>query len=398
VNLECRQTACADHVTTSLTGTVNDPAGRVPLYNVIVYVPNSHVEPFTQGTTCDRCGTVASGNPLVTGLTDSHGVFELQNVPSGDDIPLVIQVGKWRRQITIPHVDACKKNEITSTELTRLPRKASEGDLPQIAITTGGCDALECLLRKVGIDDSEFTPGSGNGHVHLYQGDGGSTIPGATRAEDLWTHLDTLTSYDMVLFSCECSENRKNKPLAAYDALHAYSAQGGRIFGTHYHYVWFMSGQADFQSTAHYDPNGSEGGLSPFFIDTTFPKGQAFADWLVYVGASTQKGEIALHEVAGDVSSVNAKTSQQWIYSSDPQSTKFLSFNTPVGKEPDAQCGRVVYSDLHVASGDDSGGTFPSGCYGGGLTAQEKALEFLFFDLSACVQGPLDPPPSPPVR
>ena len=62
-----------------MTGTVYDPAGKVPLYNVIVYIPNADVEPFKKGATCDQCGAMASGSPIVTAVTDAAGKFTLKN-------------------------------------------------------------------------------------------------------------------------------------------------------------------------------------------------------------------------------------------------------------------------------------------------------------------------------
>lgn len=396
VGLKCQQRACAGSKTTSLSGSVYDPAGRVPLYNVIVYVPNAPLDPMPKGVSCDKCGTITSGAPIVTALSDSTGKFELKDVPVGKNIPLVMQVGKWRRKVVIPEVKECVDNPITDKNLTRLPKNRKEGDLPQMALVTGGCDELECLFRKIGIDDSEYTPGGGAGAMHLYKGQGGGTISGITDAQPFWSNQTTLKNYDMVILSCECSEYPTNKGTDSLNAMFAYANAGGRIFASHYHYTWFKNGPPDWQKTATWGGSGI-GLTGSYTVDMTFPKGKAFGEWLVSTGASTTAGQITLNSVKNDVGVINPMTSTRWIYSPSPESVKYYSFNTPVNKPIESQCGRSVFSDIHV-SNESGGGSFPVGCSTGDLTPQEKALEFLFFDLSSCIQKDGDPPRPPPPK
>jgi hypothetical protein len=99
------------------------------------------------------------------------------------------------------------------------------------------------------------------------------------------------------------------------------------------------------------------------------------------------------------------KPSQPWINSDTGDNTMYLSFDTPVTEPPASDegapnyCGRAVFSDLHVA-GDPAThdtGSPPAGCGNSDLSPQEKALEFMLFDLSSCViPDQVAPPPGVP--
>ncbi|MEO8874621.1 MAG: carboxypeptidase-like regulatory domain-containing protein, partial [Polyangiaceae bacterium] len=389
--------------TTSISGFVYDPAGATPLYNVIVYVPNTPVSTPDDGyATCDQCGTVAS-SPVVSTLTDTTGAFHLDNMPVGDNIPLVVQVGKWQRQYTIPHVEKCTDTPIDK-DVSRLPKNSTEGHIPKIAVATGNYDSLECFIKKLGVDNGEFSNGGGAGRVQLYQGEGGSVIDSSTpsaygSSTSFWNDVNQLKAFDMVALTCEGSEYGSDKPQTALDAMRDYTNGGGRVFATHFHYYWFKNEPASASVATWTSPSSS----GKYLIDTGFPKGSDFADWLQNISATTTHGEIGLNsgDVASDVGAVNAAQATRWVYqkgSGSNYSTKYLTFNTPAGADPSTQCGRVVFSDIHVESEDapeNHSGAFPARCTGGKMTAQEQALEFLFFDLNSCVQDDTKKPQPP---
>ncbi len=430
-NLQCQVATCTGTATTSLSGIVYDPAGKVPLYNVTVYVPNAALASIPEGVSCDKCSAQVSGQPIAAALTDATGAFHLTGVPSGTNIPLVMQVGKWRRQVAIPTVTSCVDNKLTDVNLTRLPRTQAEGHMPKIALTTGGSDAIECFLREIGIADSEFTVPTGTGRVNLYVGGdaamgkgqgtssysaalGGAAFPDA---QTLWSNVDKLLGYDILMHSCEGGQYPDaKKPYIAN--IKRYADSGGRIFNDHLHFYWLRNGPSPWPTTAVY--LGTLSDLpSPVTatIDTTFPKGAAFGQWMSNTGATATPGSIALYGSQHSVQSTMAPTSQQWLYTpasgSIQRSVQYLTINTPVEATADNQCGRVVLTDIHVkeapppsgGSKDDSDPTkpFPTGCKATSLSGQAKALEFLFFNLSACIQPdtsmpepPVVPPPGAP--
>ena len=223
---------------------------------------------------------------------------------------------------------------------------------------------------------------------------GGASFAPAT---SLWSTVDSLKKYDVVLLACEAGQNGGDKPAAARQAMFDYTSQGGRVFASHWHNYWLEQGPDPFPQTAVF--NHQPDLPNPFTarIDDTFPKGAALRDWLVNVGGSVVPGELVIKEGQHTVDDVNATISRRWIYGESPQSIQYFTFNTPIGVEEKAQCGRMVLSDIHVSSGDTVGAPFPSGCETTDLSPQEKALLFMLFDLSACLlpddQVPLPPPP-----
>jgi hypothetical protein len=100
------------------------------------------------------------------------------------------------------------------------PAGDAKGDIPLIAFSTGAVDALECVFRKIGIDDTEFTAPGGGGRINLYEGlddltvpngaAGGAMLPTSPNEDQLWTTQAALNQYDMVLFPCQQNQTTRS--------------------------------------------------------------------------------------------------------------------------------------------------------------------------------------------
>jgi hypothetical protein len=432
---------CAAGSTTTLTGTVLDPAGIHPLYNALVYIPNNPsdpgLQPFAAGITCDVCGASAAGNPLVTAYTAPDGTFTLSNIPVGASIPLVVQLGRWRRQFTVDVATSCGANSVPAGTLT-MPKNHAEGDIPRIGILTGGFDPLECVLRKMGVQDTEFTNPGGAGHIQLYlagqpnlppnpfgfygpecpvnpYGYGATidaTTPDQTALFGMTGGQPTINQYDLVILACEGYEENNQ---VDWPSLGAYTSAGGRAFVSDFAYNWLAyktaAGKNPTQNPAYtnvatwdldQNPSGSpETGTIDLVSN---PKGMAFEQWLEVIGVSVPSSKtVALDPVYHNSDGVVPPT-QQWLYWGASTPIQF-TFNTPVGAASSAQCGRVVFNDWHADNLGFPGNypncpftyptakpylshglTFPAECDSNPMTPQEAVLEFMLFDLTACVQ------------
>lgn len=453
-----QQVSCPGGGTTTLTGTVVSPrtcAGAVcnvtanagdadPIPNVTVFVPNggaAAVKPFTAGVQCDQCGGAgAQDGVLVSTTTGADGKFTLSNVPVGANIPVVIQIGRWRRIFTINVSKSCQANAAGDLHL---PANKTQGDIPLTAIGTGAVDTLECVLRKIGIEDTEFTAPSGSGRIHLYVGDAdrdGNRGHHARNDNTSWTTLygnaTQLAKYDQLIFDCNGDPSKASMNDADRGRLRDYLNTGGRLFATHYEYVW-LSSFAPFSGTAqwHVDqPNaGNQAVLGD--IDTSFPKGALFASWLGNVNSLAQVSppKISMNVSRHDLDPLPAppgtgvvSPAQRWI-SVDPKlpngsnfptqsggqnpqpltnyvgAPQHYTFNTPWGSPAANQCGRVLYSDFHVLNASLNGDRFPNGCGGSRtdpLSPQEKVIEFMLFDLGSCItpDNPVPPPSCTPLK
>jgi hypothetical protein len=413
--LECNIVDCQGQgkPETTIKGTVFAPNGTLPLYGINVYIPNQPLAPFTDTVECGRCSTTLPGNPIAQTTTDESGNFTLSaNVPAGTDIPLVITSGKWRRQIKLANVAACGDTMVPAAD-SRLPKNRSEGEIPHIALSTGGADSLECLLRRIGIDDSEIGTGGGAQRIQLFddsqsQGRGVSKFkagfPGGTGtftdSQMLWNNLPTMMTYDLIVLSCEGDQYPNTKSQTAMDNMKAYADAGGRVFTSHWHNVWISGSYkgggtqkpAVWSSTTAGPvvmwTNGTNfsNAITDVIDEANNPKGTSFANWMKVVEPANPRGEIPIIAGTGRATSTGVQNgAERWTFIKGQTTPQNFQFTTPFEVAQDQRCGKVVYSDMHVSGGPMTG-DYPDSC-GTTLTmsAQEKALAFMLFDLASCV-------------
>jgi hypothetical protein len=441
---------------TRLTGRVispgrddSDTGNQVGVPNAIVYIlrgtdaavlPTLSAGIPSGGTSCDRCEDQDLGPVLVGGVTDSNGNYTLEgNVPVDQDFVLVVKAGKFRRATLqhLPAAAACGTTALPPTlpgNPTRLPRSTSDGlavNLPHIAVQTGEIDAMECVLEKMGISHPEFgnpgTDGTAAPRIHLYRGGPNTgTPPGSgARIDDSTPHgsalygdLTRLQSYDMVVADCEGGnwDSGFSERDASGAKLREYVNRGGRLFASHLGFSWlYQNGSAVYDplqpiatglgpaatwSTSADSITASGTGVVALGRPQASPRIDAFAAWMENeLIAPAPNHTFNIIQPRSQATGMGTAT-EEFIYLDGGRSQQ-LSFNTPYGAPESAACGRVAYSGFHVSAG---GGMapfatkiFPEHC-SGDLTAQEKVLLYMLFDLGACVGAPPVPPPCTPLE
>jgi hypothetical protein len=398
--LQCARVLCPGNGTTSLSGTIYAPEGTLPLPNVEVYIANATVAPLVDGPPAVRCDQAPSGHPLVATLTGSDGKFKLVNVPAGTPMNLVVLAGKWRRQVAVPALSACVDTPLDPVA-TRLPRDHTEGDIAHIALVTGSSEALECLMRKSGVADSEFTTSAGSGRIHLYAGSGGANHfdvahGGATFTDSLsfWTNSANLAAYDQVIAACGGAPNPGNtEPQTALDAMRTYADSGGRAYFSHLQNYWLSAGAAPWNTIATWNPQLDLNSVVAQ-VNSTFAQGSILSSWLSTVGATATPGTLSISGGKQTATALNETLARKWIYLDATANLlptfQYFTFTTPAEAAPGAQKGRVLFTEMHSSPGDSSTTSvaFPSGgCTTpvANLTPQDHALLYGIFDLQRCV-------------
>jgi len=379
--------------TTTISGTVYDPkttANSLPLPNVLVYLTTGTVAPLPSGVQCLTKPTPTGA--VSYAYTAVDGTFTLGNVPENATYTLVIQAGKWRRQFS----ETVAAAPLTGLSL-HMPANHTQGDIPLIAIATGSVDALECVLREMGIADTEFTDDNGSvnpeGRIHLYVGSGSpgadinASTPTQTTLMGTVTDSSLLNSYDMVLFPCQGTPMGQATSTAATNLLN-YVNSGGRVFATHYSFAWLNPASpydSQFPPVANW-VNDIDVANGEATINTNFNGGATLAQWLENAGASTTYGQVMLDTLRNDISSVIAPT-QSWATLNSNGDIMQMTFNTPVGATAADQCGRVLFNEYHVFNASHTNGDqFPAECPSStAMTPQAEMLEYALFDLSSFV-------------
>jgi len=351
--------AGAQTCTTSITGKVYSPLGATgggdPIPNILVYVPTTAVQPLPKGVSaCSQSSQLVSGNPLVSTTTAADGSFTLTNpnLATMSPFTIVIQAGKWRRQYTGVTATAC---QLTTVPSMAMPANQSQGDLPHIAISTGSADDVECIFKKIGISTSEFTLPTGTGSVNLYEGaaSGGEASPDSTGAAGtnptpsettLVASATSLDPYDVVIFGCQGTATSPEATTGANGTIQNiidFANIGGRVFATHYGYVW-LSQMGPFSSVATWEKDqgtitapGFASGSGVATIDQSYPEGAILAQWMQDIGASYQNtlGQVELINMRQDQTKVNNPPAQSWVNLNDTalgNPSMQFTFDTPI--------------------------------------------------------------------
>ncbi len=236
----------------------------------------------------------------------------------------------------------------------------------------------------------------------------------------IYGSLARMMSYDMLVSDCEGgSWDSSFTERDAYGAnVREYVNRGGRMFASHLSFSWLdgngtqayaaatpiatgLNAAGTWDTNLYLDTSGT--GVISVGRPRASPKIQSFAAWAANEGVAAPPGYTFTITDPRSMNTGIGASSEEFVYRQDGNGrVQQFSFNTPYAAPTAAACGRVAYSGFHVAA--TGGGQtpfidaiFPAHCTGS-LTAQEKVLLYMLFDLGSCVGNGPPPPVCTPIK
>ena len=193
--------------------------------------------------------------------------------------------------------------------------------------------------------------------------------------------------------------------------------RGGRFFASHWSSYWLTRGGTNnsLRASASWSDSTGASDTATGRLSIGRPRANAarirtFARWLHANSAMSVNFDGDGEPSSGtftilfprDMVDGISDFSEEWVYRNVSNSARIqqFSFNTPYGASAANACGRVTFSGFHVAGSSTPGrGYFPGHCGGNELSAQEKILAYMLFDLAACISDgeDIEPPVCTPL-
>ncbi len=224
-----------------LQGTVWGPGGHFPVAGALVAALVDPPEDIPEGTFCERCVVLPPGVPNTTSAAD--GTFSLE-VPAGGTYFLVVQKGQFRR-VTEYEAPIEVGDHVLDAELTTLPnRRDQEAGLmiPRIALVYGDYDAIQDVLAKAGLGDTDgaygLEWGTEEGIFDVYDNHGAGGERHGEPRRNLIRDLDRMLQYHIIFFACSYNANFSfMEDEEVQNNVREYVRRGGKLYVSDYAYA-----------------------------------------------------------------------------------------------------------------------------------------------------------------
>jgi hypothetical protein len=223
-----------------------------------------------------------------------------------------------------------------------------------------------------------------------------------------------MLQYQIIFLNCSDQTYSRAllKDAQVIKNLTDYVTRGGRLYVTDWSYDFIQQVPAFAPFICYNDdkpctvttPHGfaeatnglRTGNQTQFYadVDQTTREGKALAQWLTKLSKPVSGGKVRIDDRVGSyvlvrqmAQDLGKHPSTVWLSAdlSGQRRPVSMTFDYPPG--PNA-CGRVLYSSYHTREHDDHMVQFPRYCPTTDMLPQEQVLEFLLFELGACVQPP----------